>query len=107
MSMIIAANEENYVDVEITQDHIENGKRQEASSCPVALCLKELCKENVIVLVDDETIIFSSREASGHTTQQEVKIPDDVSEFVNGFDRGSPSVKSFKTKINIPRNYLR
>lgn len=81
--------------IKVTDDHIRRGERGTASSCPVALAIKEQIKIDAIsVYGADVRLAISSREFYRH-------LPREVTEFVDDFDANSV-VQPFEFTLPLP-----
>jgi len=83
--------------VQVTQDHIQRGKRGSTSGCPIALALCDMGHECV-----HTTYTYSSMQKSSiDVNRRYYKMPRIASEFVCAFDRGDP-VQPMKFILDVP-----
>lgn len=78
--------------IKVTQDHIDQGTRKSALSCPVALAVMEACKANLAQV---------TRYGIGVGYRRAVHAPASVSSFVLDFDKGHPVVP-FEFELEVP-----
>lgn len=82
--------------IQITQEHIDNGKRAECSLCPIALAIKKVIKSDLNVGTGYGNIWISGHEVDWYT-----KTPEVARVFMFQFDR-QYSVKPTKFELDIP-----
>lgn len=70
--------------VEVTQEHIENGKRSDGGCCPIALAMRAAIKEYEDIRVDDDFIEFEDADGASW----KVTMPSAGKKFVKMFDDG-------------------
>jgi hypothetical protein len=83
------------VEINVTQEHIDNGLADKCFACPVALALSEKVKP--AAAVHRGLILIGEKNLSQ---------PLSVAEFVNDFDEGV-KVEPFSFSLDIPEEYLR
>lgn len=81
--------------VEVTAEHIRNGKPKDNMGCPLYWAIYPLVREKFFV---GSWLIFK--------VGIDVKLPANAKYFVYLFDRGC-SVKPFSFSIDLPADYLR
>lgn len=92
------------IQIDVTQDHIDNGKRYECNACPVALAFQKHINDDYSFEINDEYIDVVTK-FNGYT-QAEITVPCTVTAFVRDFDSIKP-VKPFSFQIDIPDRFLR
>jgi len=82
------------IEVDITENHITNGRRTDYSRCPVALALKEKLNagENWVVVFSREVCIKYGTSYYWYVLDKE------VTNFISEFDRGK-CVRPFKARL--------
>ena len=80
--------------IEVTQAHIDAGKRQRCTKCPVALAVKEALGVKLVKV--GEGIVI------GRPYMVELRTPDRVASFVGAFDRNQPfGIEPFSFDLGI------
>ena len=80
--------------IQVTQEHINKGKRMKACECPVALAIRD--KTKWIPDVSSLIVTFPG-------TLDTEWLPAKAAEFVNAFDSGNP-VKPFEFEMKLPED---
>ena len=75
--------------IKVEQKHIDAGERWSPLNCPVALAIKEVYPEVVLVLSD-----------SVETKEHSFPMPEDVRAFVEDFDSDKP-VSAFEFELSL------
>lgn len=68
----------------MTQEYIDNGKRRQGDSCPIALAISEQVEEASFVSVGTCSAYYYDRALNNHF----IKLPDEAKSFVTKFDKG-------------------
>ena len=69
--------------VQVTKDHIKRGHRKTSGNCPVALAIRELGYEYVVV--GSMTCTYAK---AYHLPSQGGDLPSEVTRFIERFDNG-------------------
>ena len=78
--------------IQVTQEHIDKGKRVNPSCCPVALAIR-----GKTVWIPNVTSMYVTFDEKIYTAW----LPAVAAEFVNSFDSGNP-VKPFEFEMKLP-----
>ena len=92
------------IQIDVTQDHINNGKRYECNACPIALAFQKHINDDYSFEINDEYIDVVTK-FNGYT-QDEITVPYTVTAFVRNFDSRKP-VEPFSFQIDIQDRFLR
>ena len=88
--------------IQVTEEHIRQGKPKDTASCPIALAIKDNpAFEKVAGSVDELGVGYNYSLADGERTvvadvrkegllKSRFKLPDDALQFVKQFDKGEP-----------------
>ena len=76
----------------VTEEHIKNGKRDDAFFCPIALAIKDLGIEDFKKFMVLETDIYL------YTAY--IKLPPKAQYFIHAFDNNRRSVKPFEFELD-------
>lgn len=102
------------IEIEVTAEHIKNGRRGSCGSCPVALAILSKLKHipyhgsknvdinSVVVHVSYDIVRFYQNYPN---TQEVTAPPPEVGLFISKFDSASP-VQPFKFKLAVPANLI-
>jgi hypothetical protein len=82
--------------VNVTQNHIDRGKRCNSERCPVALSILEVLPEVSYVAVDERIYV----ELSDSGDYIKADTPDEVCSFARAFDKGK-LVKPFSFEVEL------
>ena len=86
------------MEIEVTKQHIKDGRKLDCNYCPVALAIRDAVTNSTCVEVcDDMSPIISFYKGDDLL---EFAAPDSVYEFIENFDLGG-SVKPFKFTLPI------
>src|SRR5690554_2548277 len=91
------------VKIEVKQEHIDEGTEQSCFSCPIALAIADLLKEDFYARVFS---LIEIRRERNHEILYSDKASSEMNEFMNMFDRGYP-VKPFSFELDIPTELLK
>lgn len=83
--------------INITQQHIKNGKRKQSDRCPAALAIKEKLYPGVHVSVGLPHIFFTTEYGPIYTVPQPVAMSDWVSQY-DGWGKVEPA----QFEIDVP-----
>lgn len=84
--------------VNVTKQHISNGKRNGAFDCPVALALKDKLPGKF--QVNSETLAYRSLHNKKWLLTSITTLPKRVQQFISNFDSGK-KVQPFEFKITV------
>lgn len=90
--------------IEITQENILNGVREDACRCPIALAFRRVFTLDADEIeVDEGEVIFFVIEPghSLYSCNRPIKLPSEAQNFVREFDAGHV-VKPISFEFNIP-----
>jgi hypothetical protein len=90
--------------INVTQNHIDDGDIGGCTSCPIALAILEVLHENYGVCVDNTEIIIFERESK--IKVQEFRTPKNVQAFVTNFDDEN-LVTLFTFNLNLNTEVLK
>lgn len=88
--------------IQVTEEHIRQGKPKDTASCPIALAIKDNpAFEKVAGSIDELGVGYNYSLADGERTvvadvrkegllKSRFKLPDDALQFVKQFDKGEP-----------------
>ncbi len=88
--------------IQVTEEHIRQGKPKDTASCPIALAIKDNAAfEKVAGSIDELGVGYNYSLADGERTvvadirkegllTSRFKLPDDALQFVKQFDKGEP-----------------
>lgn len=89
---------ENTLEIVVTQEDIDQGKRGECSSCPIALAFSRLTGIEIFRVYQDSIRVYetklgsdSFRENFEETPKLKYRLPFEANQFVYGYDRHGPS----------------
>jgi hypothetical protein len=95
--------------INVTEKHIENGKKRNCQFCPIALAIGEHLEEGFECHVSRYTLKIypaSNQDLDSDFCLTEVNLPQECSTFIGLFDNYDP-VKPFTFEANIPTQYLK
>ena len=77
------------INVRVTQEHINNGYRQDSNRCPIACAIQELRKA-LVVDVDGTSAYWTEPQYDNDDLEFNCSLPLEAREFVLAFDRHEP-----------------
>lgn len=77
--------------IEVTEDDIKNGKKNNLENCPIFLVLKRMNLKNLYVTANYIGLMDS--------TGDKISLPESATRFIYDFDNGK-DVKNFEFEIN-------
>ncbi len=96
------------VTVQVTQEHIQQGRRNKCKRCPIALAINELLMSGLISVVSDGTVavidiawVLIPNEESWYETLAREDTPPSAAKFIHDFDRGF-EVRPFSFQLRLP-----
>lgn len=96
------------VEVKVTQEHIDRGKRRDCAKCPVTLAADELVKPDVHLTTGKTYIYWCDPwiDRTGDLEVQEAVLPAAAIGFIVDFDMGT-WVAPFTFTIELPEEILK
>lgn len=88
--------------VEVTQERIDAGERDNCEACPVALAVLAVVAEGVVVSVDGVSVALR---LWGDDKFHHIVTPARAEGFIDAFDASRP-VAPFRFPLDIPDRYL-
>lgn len=79
--------------IQVTSEHIQNGKRTSAFNCPIALAMKDTGLANVSVGPKHAVVVNTAGDKI-------ISLPIEVRSFIKTFDDNLP-VEPFEFEINL------
>ena len=95
------------IEIQVTEEHIKDGKRTDCKFCPVALAIRDKVKSEYIVDITEIIFIYNSQRLIklDHTPETKAFIPD-----FDSYDPDLPACfqpKPFSFSLDIPQEYLK
>ena len=98
------------VEIDVTQEHIEQGKRSNCAACPIALAITDMVKDFVLVRVGAHEVRFGAANPDGYYSAIEVSLPLEAQAFIRDYDKGelklSPTLIALSFKLPIPQGFI-
>ena len=97
------------VEFEVTQEHIDHGKKADCENCPVAICILEQLVDGAKIEVDyDGLTLYKDfdKSTSEYHTEYNRSTPKEVRMFVTDFDYDW-EVEPFKFSLFLPMEFLK
>lgn len=89
--------------ISVTQKHINKGRREEPSACPVYFALKDNGID--VSTVGWYTVELLPNNFNNRSTKNYLSLPRSASRFIEKFDtNGRKAVKPFRFYINVDEN---
>lgn len=91
--------------INVTAEHIENGKTSDCCLCPLALAIKSVVNDAVIVMVGTTAVTLDGPACGSSPGYHTEYLPTAARFFVSQFDKGF-EVSPFSFELYIRPDYL-
>lgn len=86
------------ITIHVTQTHLDKGEEKNCYTCPVALAIQDIVKDDVLVEVDYNKVLLN---------KQIWTLPQIVKEHIESIDYGHYIVLPFSFELSLPECLLK